>query len=79
MYKIVDMNARGRKSVFKWFNSFSNPCYGVNIKVDVTNVIKLTKETKTSFFINFLYLQSVYYLLLSIYTEYLTAAIRLLR
>ncbi len=58
MYKIVDMNARGRKSVFEWFNSFSNPCYGVNIKVDVTNVIKLTKETKTSFFINFLYLTS---------------------
>lgn len=56
MYKIVDMKKLGRKSVFDWFNSFSNPCYSINIKVDVTNVIKFSKETNTSFFINFLYL-----------------------
>lgn len=36
----------------------------------------LFKMVLTRKFINFLYLQSVYYLLLSIYTEYLTATIR---
>ncbi|MDE7263680.1 MAG: hypothetical protein K2N64_03345 [Anaeroplasmataceae bacterium] len=55
MYKIIETNNWNRKKQFEWFNSFSNPCYGITIDVDVTEIVLFSKETKTSFFINFLY------------------------
>ncbi len=56
MYKIVDVKKMPRYKLFKWFNSFDNPCYGINKEIDVTEVVNYSKDTKTSFFINFLYL-----------------------
>lgn len=55
MYKKIDIETWNRKKQFQWFNSFANPCYGVTIDVDVTEIVSFSKETKTSFFINFLY------------------------
>lgn len=56
MYKIIDKSTWNRKKQFEWFQTFSNPCYGIDIEVDVTEVVKFSKESKTSFFINFLYI-----------------------
>ena len=56
MYKIIDINKWSRKKQYLWFSIFSNPDYGFNIDVDVTNIVNYSKETKTSFFINFLFI-----------------------
>lgn len=56
MYKVIDIKNSNRKKQFEWFNKFDNPCYGLNVKMDVTKVVKASKETNTSFFINFLFL-----------------------
>ena len=54
-YKVIDVNKRNRKTQFLYFNKFSNSTYSFNVRLDVTNIVKYSKETKTSFFINFLY------------------------
>lgn len=55
-YKIIKVEELKKINQYNWFKHFSNPCYGFNVKMDVTNVVKYSKETKTSFFINTLYL-----------------------
>ena len=45
-----------RNKTFKWFKSFSNSTYSMNVKMDVTTLLKHTKEHKESFFINLLYI-----------------------
>lgn len=55
-YKVIDPKSWNRYSPYKWFSSFSNPTYGFNVKIDVTSVVKYSKKTKTSFFINFMYI-----------------------
>lgn len=54
MYKVIDIEKWNRKKQYLWFSTFSNPDYGFN--VDVTNIVNYSKETKTSFFINFLFI-----------------------
>lgn len=54
-YKIIDIESWNRSNPYKWFSTFSDPTYGFNVKIDVTNVVLYSKETKTSFFINFMY------------------------
>lgn len=56
MYKVIDIEKWSRKKQYLWFSTFSNPDYGFNIDVDVTNIVNYSKETKTSFFINFLFI-----------------------
>ena len=58
-YEIIDTNTWIRKSQFDFFSTFLNPDYGFNKKIDVTTVLEYSKETKTSFFINFLYVFSL--------------------
>ena len=55
-YEVINLNKRNRKTQFEWFNSFINPTYGMDVELDVTKLVKFSKETKTSFFINFLYI-----------------------
>ena len=55
-YKVIDPKSWNRYSPYKWFSTFSNPTYGFNVKIDVSNVVLFSKKTKTSFFINFMYL-----------------------
>lgn len=59
MYTKIDVNTWKRKEKYKWFNSFTNPCYGFDVDIDVTNIVKYSKDTKTSFFINFLYILTI--------------------
>ncbi len=54
-YTIIDTSTWVRKVPFEWFNSFNNPTYGFNVKIDVTSIVEYSKETNTSFFANFLY------------------------
>lgn len=58
MYRIIDVKNWKRSKQYNWFSSFSNPCYGIDATIDVTEVVKFSKMTKTSFFINFLYVVS---------------------
>lgn len=37
-----------RNKTFKWFKSFSNSTYSMNVKMDVTTLLKHTKEHKES-------------------------------
>ena len=56
MYRVIKSTELKNQGQYRWFKTFDNPCYGFNVKVDVSEVIKYSKETKTSFFINVLYL-----------------------
>ena len=52
----IDIEKWNRRTNFKWFSTFTNPTFSFNVKIDVTDVVNYSKETKTSFFANFLYL-----------------------
>lgn len=56
MYKVIKSEQLKNQSQYRWFKTFANPCYGLNVKMDVSEVVKYSKETKTSFFVNILYL-----------------------
>ena len=56
MYKVLKVEDLKNQSQYRWFKTFTNPCYGLNVKMDVTRVIDYCKKTNTSFFINVLYL-----------------------
>jgi chloramphenicol O-acetyltransferase len=53
--KKINVETWNRKKIFEWFKSFSNACYSITNEIDVTTIVKYTKESNTSFFINFLY------------------------
>lgn len=54
--KKIDINSWNRKKQFLWFNSFSNPCYSMNVRIDCTKVVKICKQNNKSFFVSFMYL-----------------------
>ena len=46
--KEMDINNWNRYTTYNWFKSFRNSTYGVNVKMDVTKLVKYTKENKQS-------------------------------
>ena len=54
--KKIDVEKMDRRKIYEWFKTFKNPTYGVNVNLDVTKLVKYTKETNSSFFINFLFI-----------------------
>lgn len=56
MYKTYRVEELENPSQYAWFRTFANPCYGMNVKVDVSEVVRISKECGTSFFANTLYL-----------------------
>lgn len=52
----IDIENSNRKTTYEWFNSFRNSTYSMNVKMDVTKLVKYTKEQNRSFFINLLYI-----------------------
>ena len=54
--KELNFDNNSRYNTYTWFKSFSNSTYGMNIKLDVTKLVKLTKERNESFFINMLFI-----------------------
>ena len=55
-YKVIKIEDIKKINQYKWFRQFSNPCYGFNVKMDVTRLVQYTKENHQSFFINTLFL-----------------------
>ncbi len=55
-YEVIKIEDLKNIKQYKWFRTFSNPCYSFNVKMDVTNLVKYSKDNKQSFFINTLYL-----------------------
>lgn len=56
MYKVLKVEELENPSQYKWFRTFANPCYCMNVKTDVSEVVRISKERGTSFFANTLYL-----------------------
>lgn len=54
--KEIDLLNWERLRTYEWFKNFSNSTYGMNVRMDVTNLVKYTKENKESFFIDLLYI-----------------------
>ncbi len=54
--KKIDVENWNRKKIYNWFKGFSNSTWGITKKVDVTEIVEYSRETKTSFFINMLYI-----------------------
>lgn len=54
--KEIDIENWNRKNTYNWFKTFSNSTYGVNVKLNVTSLVKLSKLRKESFFTNMLFI-----------------------
>lgn len=59
MYKEIDVETWKRKGTYNYFKTFSNPCYGFDVEMDIDDLYKISKETKTSFFVNMCYLTTI--------------------
>lgn len=59
MYKVIKLEELKKRKQYDWFKTFANPCFGFDVKMDVSEVVKFSKETNTSFFINVLYLVTI--------------------
>ena len=57
-FKEIDTSKWVRRTTYEWFKEFSNPTYCFNVKIDVSDVVNYSKQTGTSFFVNFLYIIS---------------------
>lgn len=57
-YKVIDINDYYRKGVFRHFTEDCKCSVSMTARVDVTDLVKRSKETNTKFYINFLYLLS---------------------
>ena len=57
-YKVIDINEYYRKGVFRHFTEDCKCSVSMTARVDVTDLVKCSKETNTKFYINFLYLLS---------------------
>jgi chloramphenicol O-acetyltransferase type A len=55
-YRILKVEDLKNIEAYNWFKTFENPCFSFNVKMDVTKVLEYSHKTKTSFFINVLYL-----------------------
>jgi chloramphenicol O-acetyltransferase type A len=51
----IDLENWNRYKQYKWFSTFRNSTFGINIELDVTDLIKYVKENNKSFFVTFLY------------------------
>lgn len=49
-FKTIDVETWDRRVTYEWFNSFSNPCYGVTVDMDVTELVAFAREKGWSFF-----------------------------
>lgn len=52
----IDLKIYPKRNQYEWFHTFPDPTYGFDVDIDVTEVVKITKARKESFFPAFLYL-----------------------
>lgn len=53
--RLIDIKSWNRKKQYDQFSSFQNPCYTVGTRIDVTELVRFSKERKLSFFACFIY------------------------
>lgn len=51
----IELNNWPRLKTYQWFKNFTDSTYGMNARIDVTNLIKHAKQHNESFFIDMLY------------------------
>ncbi len=56
MYKELDINNWNRKNHFYFFKDYDNPFYNICTNIEITELLKVTKENKLSFFLSSLFL-----------------------
>lgn len=56
--KEIDVNSWKRKAHFECFSKYTNPIVSMSVRLDVTKLLAYSKQTKTSFFTNFVFLVS---------------------
>lgn len=56
--KEIDVTTWNRKIAYDCFSNYSDPVFSMTVKLDVTDLVKYSKKTKTSFFLNFLFVVS---------------------
>lgn len=57
-YKVIDIDNYYRKDVFKHFSEDCKCSTSITSKINVTKLVKYSKDTQTKFYINFLYILS---------------------
>lgn len=57
-YKVIDLEKYYRNGVFKHFSEDCKCSISMTARIDVTELVKYSKETGTKFYINFLYILS---------------------
>ncbi|MCO4754941.1 MAG: hypothetical protein KC478_10710, partial [Bacteriovoracaceae bacterium] len=54
-YKKVDLSSWNRKKHYEFYKDFSEPFFGVNVDVEITNLYKQAKQAGESVFCAYLY------------------------
>ena len=57
-YKVIDKNTYYRKGVFRHFSEDCKCSVSMTARIDVTGLVKYSKETGSKFYLNFLYILS---------------------
>ena len=57
-YKVIDKETYYRKGVFRHFSEDCKCSVSMTARIDVTGLVKYSKETGSKFYINFLYILS---------------------
>ena len=57
-YKVIDKETYYRKGVFRHFSEDCKCSASVTARIDVTDLVRHSRETGTKFYLNFLYLLS---------------------
>jgi chloramphenicol O-acetyltransferase type A len=55
MRKELDLRNYPKKNQYEWFHTFPDPTYGIDVSIDVSLLVRLSKERKESFFPYFLF------------------------
>lgn len=55
MKKLIDIESWIRREHYKFFSKFSEPFFGVTVRVECTNAYSKAKEKQVSFFLYYLY------------------------
>jgi chloramphenicol O-acetyltransferase type B len=55
MYRVIKSEELKNQSQYRWFKTFRNSTYCMNVKMDVTSIVTRAYERKESFFILMLY------------------------
>lgn len=51
----IDMKTYKKRNQYLWFKNYASSAYGFDVEMDVSQIVKISKEKKESFFSYFLY------------------------